>query len=85
MGYEFALDDKCFIRELDSLEDYAGLLRKEYPVSDERRQELYEEALEVHRERYTLINLRREEMGLKLIDEKELQDMEKDMNELWRM
>ena len=81
MGYDFAIDDKSIIEELDWL-DARG---RRWDKGDERRQELYEEELAVQRERYRLINLRREEMGQTPISEKELQGLDKSLEEVWNM
>lgn len=86
MGYDFAYDDGCHLRELDDLE----APRKRYrgkpgdpSVSPERYQELFEEYLSSHRLRYECINSRREEMGIDPISPEELQRMEKSETESW--
>ena len=76
MGYDFALDDKWRLRELEQTQT-SLYTHKHYPkesyLSVEEAQELKEEALPKNRERYELTNSRRKEMGLEPIDVDELQ------------
>ena len=75
MGYDFALDDKWRLRELEWLEDrlYG---HKHDPMnsslSETKLQELKEEGLSKVKERYELTNSRRKEMDLSPLDVDEL-------------
>ncbi len=75
MGYDFALDDKWRLGELDRLQSplYS---HKHHPMksslSETKLQELKEKALSMVKERYELTNSRRKEMDLDPLDVDEL-------------
>lgn len=82
MGYDFALDDKVRLRYLEEITGrllmHKSRYNDRYHIPEAELNELKEEALEAHRERYELINLRKEEMGYKLAN---LEELEQDFRE----
>lgn len=70
MGYEFALDDKSRLEELDPIEYrlYCNKNRKESFMDEAEWEALKAEALTMVRERCELIFARQKEMGYELED-----------------
>ncbi|KAE8413044.1 hypothetical protein BDV36DRAFT_287343 [Aspergillus pseudocaelatus] len=64
-GYDFAMNDKIMLREI---EEYESRLWGAKSGPAEYRAELRQEILEMVRERYELIDARRQEMGLSRYD-----------------
>lgn len=85
MGYVFALESQWKRSQVDRLKSVISQHRhsSEKPLlPDEGYRYLLEKALGLHRERYELINARREEIGHRPIYE-ELQTLKRDFREDW--
>ena len=75
MGYEFAYEEWTIIRIQDDLYSRSRKIKRPKPSSEaeshmlkEQFQSVKAEYLELSRERWELVNLRKEEMGLELED-----------------
>lgn len=81
MGYDFALEDKITLQNLDTLYEEGYLLAQMESSTEEDRQRLQQiekEWLSGYRERYERVNARREEMGYPLNDVEELMKRRKE-------